>query len=178
MHRRVRVESGGSETVGAGLGSRDCEATGLGATIGAATADVLTDAATGFPSDASGCDAPIAVRAKSDCGGLLGETRAFRSIGRSSGLATLPSAGCGMSFSVAPASLEVATVKLLRGCIVVGPCVVSIRGDAFGGPGSTPLSQKIEPTTATLTRTSAEALNLLAPTRRPVAKSIWFGSFE
>ena len=51
-------------------------------------------------------------------------------------------------------------------------------GDALGDPGSTRLSQKIEPTTATLTRTSAEALNFLAPARRPVAKSVWFGSFE
>ena len=42
----------------------------------------------------------------------------------------------------------------------------------------TRLSQKIEPTTATLTRTSAEASNFLAPARRPVAKSVWFGSFE
>ena len=42
----------------------------------------------------------------------------------------------------------------------------------------TRLSQKIEPTAATLTRTSAETLYFLAPPGRPVAKSAWLGSFE
>ena len=179
----ICVGSVGNETVGTGLESRDCDAVGGEAVIGAAMAGILTDAASGFPGDASavGCAAPITAGSKSaDGGGLSSEARALRSIGRSSGLTTLTWAGCVISLSGdTPASLEVATVKSLRGgSTAVGPWAVAMKGGAFGSPDSTRLNQKMEPVTAAQARTSAEALNVQAPERRPVAKSIPFGSFE
>jgi hypothetical protein len=115
----------GGETAGAGLESRDCDAIGGEAAIGAAAAGVLADAASGFSADAlSDCfAAPVAVGAKpAEGGGLLGEALGLRLIGCSSELTTLGWAGCMLSFSgVTPASPEVATVKLLRGCTVAGP---------------------------------------------------------
>jgi hypothetical protein len=53
-----------------------------------------------------------------------------------------------------------------------------MTGPALGGPGSTRSSQRIEPIPAAPARTSAEGLNVQAPERRPLAKSIPFGSFE
>ena len=72
----ICVGSVGSETVGTGLESRDCDATGGDAAIGAAAAGILTDAASGFPGDASavGCAAPVTVGPWfADGGGLLSE---------------------------------------------------------------------------------------------------------
>ncbi|HZZ62809.1 MAG TPA: hypothetical protein VFE63_16875 [Roseiarcus sp.] len=88
-------------------------------------------------------------------------------------------AGCVMSLSgAAAASLEGATVKSLRDCTMAGPWAVAMKEGAFGGPGRSCLSQKIEPITAAPTRTSAETLTVQAPERRPVDRSIPFGPFE